>query len=164
MTIVDKIRNSIQAELGATFPVYYHDDPTLNLLTSQMDFPCALVTLITEGRAVQEGGTLKEIVSSAIFFVEKSDFDFEADANEVIIDRCKQRAFAWLNGLGADPWLTLYNLNRTRRVYDQYDDILTGFGVFVDLKENEGFCDFPPEPDPEPTPEPGNDENENEQP
>lgn len=159
MTIVDKIKASIQAELGVDFPVYYHDDPTLNLMTSSMTFPCALVMLITDGRVVQEGGTVKEVVSAAVFFVEKTEFDMAAEANEVIIDRCKGRAFAWLLCLGADPWITLSNLNRTSRVYDRYDDILTGFGVFADLKENTGFCSLPVEP----YPEPGENENENEQ-
>jgi hypothetical protein len=60
--------------------------------------------------------------------------------NEVIIDRCKGRAFAWLGSLNADEWLTLSSLNRTSRVYDDTDDILTGFGVFADLEELNGVC------------------------
>lgn len=143
MTIVEKIIASIQAELGADFPVYYHDEPTLNLMTSQMQFPCALFQLLTTGNAVNEAGQIKERVSAAVFFVEPSQFDFNAVDNERIIDRCKAKAFAWVNALSADPWLSLSALNRTTRVYDQYDDILTGFGVFVDLTELNGWSDCP---------------------
>ena len=143
MTIVDKIIASIQAELGADFPVYYHDEPTLNLMTSQMQFPCALFQLLTTGNAVNEAGQIKERVSAAVFFVEPSQFDFNAVDNERIIDRCKGKAFAWVNALNVDPWLSLTALNRTTRVYDQYDDILTGFGVFVDLTELNGWSDCP---------------------
>lgn len=143
MTIVDKIIASIQAELGADFPVYYHDEPTLNLMTSQMQFPCALFQLLTTGNAVNEAGQIKERVSAAVFFVEPSQFDFNAVDNERIIDRCKAKAFAWVNALNADPWLSLSALNRTSRIYDQYDDILTGFGVFVDLTELNGWSDCP---------------------
>lgn len=146
MTIVEKIIASIQAELGADFPVYYHDEPTLNLMTSQMQFPCALFQLLTTGNAVNEAGQIKERVSAAVFFVEPLRFDFNAIDNERIIDRCKGKSFAWVNALNADPWLSLTALNRTTRVYDQYDDILTGFGVFVDLTELNGWSDCPTVP------------------
>lgn len=140
MTIVDKIIASIKAAVGDEFPVYYHDEPTLNLMTSRMEFPCALFQLLTTGNAVNEAGQLKERVSAAVFFVEPSQFDFDAVDNEAIIDRCKARAFAWIGSLPSDTWLTLSALNRTSRIYDQYDDILTGFGVFVDITELNGLC------------------------
>lgn len=143
MTIVDKIINSIQAELGADFPVYYHDDATLNLMTREMEFPCALVMLLTQGRPIREGLQIKERVTAAVFFVEKSQFDFDAVQNEAIIDRCKKRAFQWLGALGADPWLTLAAENSSSRTYNRYDDILTGYGVNVDLVEVEGFTGCP---------------------
>lgn len=140
MTIVEKIISSIKAALGEDFPVYYHDEPTLNVLVSRMEFPCAMFQLLTTGNAVNEAGQLKERVSAAVFFVEPSQFDFDAVANEEIINRCKGRAFSWLGSLNADEWLTLSSLNRTSRVYDDTDDILTGFGVFADLEELNGVC------------------------
>lgn len=145
MTIVEKIIASIQAELGADFPVYYHDDPTLNLMTQTMEFPCALLILLTNGRTVQEAAQVKERVTAAVFFVEPSQFDFDAVQNEAIIDRCKRRAFRWLGGLGSDPWLSLEATNNTSRTYNRYDDILTGYGVSVDLVELNGFdgCEQP---------------------
>ena len=140
MTIVDKITNSIKAAIGEDFPVYYHDVQTLNEMVSRMEFPCAMFQLLTTGNTVNEAGQLKERVSATVFFVEPSQFDFNAVPNEEIIDRCKGRAFAWLGSLNADEWLTLSSLNRTSRVYDDTDDILTGFGVFADLEELTGVC------------------------
>lgn len=154
MTIVEKIINSIQSAVMVDYghvdsqgdpvldpiEVYYHDEATLNLMTSQMAFPCALFQLLTTGNAVQEGGQVKERVTAAVFFVEKSEFDFDAVDNEAIIDRCKRRAFAWLQSISGGTDVTLANLNRTARVYDQYDDIVTGFGLFVDLVEVTGLC------------------------
>lgn len=145
MTIVEKIIASIQSVVlddnGDPLPVYYHDEPMLNLMTSRMDFPCVLFQLLTSGMVIQEGGQVKEQVSAAVFFVERSEFDFDALQNEQIIDRCKKRAFAWVKALNNDPLVELERLNRSSRIYDQYDDILTGFGVFVDLKELNGFCE-----------------------
>lgn len=140
MTIVDKIIESIKAAHGDDFPVYYHDEPTLNLLTSQMDFPCALLQFITTGTVVSEAGQMKERVSAAVFFVEPSQFDFDAIENETIIDRCKGMAMAWLLTLSGSPELQLENITRTSRVYDRYDDILTGYGVLAEIKETNGIC------------------------
>lgn len=140
MTIVDKITASIKAAHGEDFPVYYHDEETLNLLTQTMQFPCALVTLITAGNVVQEAGQAKERVSAAVFFVEPSEFDFNAVDNERIIDRCKALAFAWLLNLSGDQWLRLDTITRTSRVYGKFDDILTGFRVLAEITELNGIC------------------------
>lgn len=143
MTIVDKIITSIKAALGNDFPVYYHDAQTLNVMVSQMTMPCAMFQLLTTGNVVNEAGQMKERVSAAVFFVEPSRFDFNAVDNEAIIDRCKARAFSWLGALSSDALLTLTALNRTTRVYDDTDDILTGFGIFADLTELNGWSDCP---------------------
>lgn len=146
MTIVDKIITSIKVALGNDSPVYYHDAQTLNVMVSQMTMPCAMFQILTTGNAVNEAGQMKERVSAAVFFVEPSQFDFNAVDNEKIIDRCKARAFSWLGALSSDALLTLTALNRTTRVYDDTDDILTGFGVFVDLTELVGWSDCPTVP------------------
>lgn len=144
MTIVDKIINSIKAVHGDDFPVYYHDDPTLNLMTSQMEFPCALVMLLTRGSVPNIGGQLKEQVSAAVFFVELQDgIDFDAVKNERIVDRCKHRAFAWLQSLTSSYDLEMVNEAQSTRVYDRYDDILTGYGVQAELREIMGFTGCP---------------------
>jgi hypothetical protein len=142
MTIVDKITASIKGALGDGFPVYYHDEPTLNVMTSTMEFPCALFQLLTNGRVVREAGQAKEVVTAAVFFVERSEFDFDAVQNEQVIDRCKKRAFAWLGSVNGGGLVDILAVNRTTRVYDRYDDILTGFGLSVDIKEQVGECEY----------------------
>lgn len=143
MNIAESIMNSIHRALdpeGGEFPVYYHDDATLNVKTSRMEFPCAMVRLLTTGRMTMEAGQAKETVTAAVFFVDKSRFDFEAVENEYIIGDCKERASCWLLSLSADPDLTPVSEVRTSRVYDQFDDILTGYAVTLDLKEIYGVC------------------------
>jgi hypothetical protein len=75
-------------------------------MTSGMEFPFALFQLLTNGQPVEEAGQVKERVSVAMFFVEKSDFDFDAIENETIIHRCKERAFAWISSLASSPLVT----------------------------------------------------------
>lgn len=141
MTIIEKIRASIQSVHGNGFQVYYHDDPTMNLIADSMDLPAAIVQLITQGTIDQQSGQWREVVSAAVFFVDKSDFDFDADDNEQVIDQCKHRCLQWLAALPLDPDLDLVRWERTSRVYERFDAILTGFAVMVDLREREGVTD-----------------------
>lgn len=141
MTIIDKIISSIQSVHGDNFPVYYHDEPTLNVIAETMSFPCAIVQLLTTGNAKIDNGQIRESVSAAVFFVEPSEFDFDAVENEEIIDRCKRRAFRWLLALPMDEWISLDAIERTSRAYERFDAILTGFGVLARLSELEGVSD-----------------------
>lgn len=140
MGIVDKIKGSIRAALGEEYPIYYHDDAQINLETSKMSFPCAVLRLITEGSVAVESSQAKEVVRAAVFFVDLSEFDFDADENEAIIEARKTDAFAWLLSLGSSRDLQLDRLQRTSRVYEQYDDIVTGFGLLADIRETSGVC------------------------
>ena len=141
MTIIEKIRASIQAVHGSDFEVYYHDDPTLNIIADTMYLPAAIVTLITQGTIDQRSGQYREVVSAAVFFVDKSEFDFDADDNEQVIDQCKRSCLRWLAALPMDEHLDLVRWERTSRVYERFDAILTGFAVLVDLREREGVTD-----------------------
>ena len=143
MTIIEKIRASIQRVHGNGFAVYYNDDPTMNLIADTMTLPAAIVQLITQGELDQQSGQWREVVSAVVFFVDRSEFDFNADDNEQIIDQCKRRALRWLASLQFDPDIDLVRWTRTSRVYERFDAILTGFAVMVDLKEWEGvsMCD-----------------------
>ena len=141
MTIIEKIRASIRAVHGSDFDVYYHDDPTMNIIADTMTLPAAIVTLITQGTIDQQSGQWREVVSAAVFFVDKSEFDFDADENEKIIDDCKRRCLRWLAALPLDHDLDLVRWERTSRVYERFDAILTGFAVMVDLREREGVTD-----------------------
>ena len=142
MNIVTSIMQSIHRALdpeGGEFPVYYHDDATLNVMTSRMEFPCAMVRLLTTGRLTMEAGQAKETVTAAVFFVDKSRFDFEAVENEQVIEVCRELASRWLLSLTSSDLEPVSEV-RTSRVYDRFDDILTGFAVTLDLKEATGVC------------------------
>ena len=143
MTIIEKIRASIQRVHGADFAVCYQDDPTMNIIADTMTPHAAIVQLITQGELDQTSGQWREIVSAAVFFVDRSEFNFDADENEKIIDQCKRRALRWLAGLQLDENLELVRWERTSRVYERFDAILTGFAVMVDLRETEGVTDCP---------------------
>ena len=132
-TVVDGNGNEVQ--VLHEYPVYYGDEFFLNMATSHIKIPCAFVKLITSGTFVPEGQQWKERVTAAVFFVDKTEMDVNPVINEQIIDGCKWNANSWLDSLNAYPHLEMVRVERTARVYEQYDDILTGFGVMVDLME-----------------------------
>ena len=140
MTIVEKIIASIKGVLGDSFPVYYNDDPDMNLETGDMTFPCAFFQIIQRGTLVNEAGQLKERVYAGIFFVELADWDCNAVDNEVIIDRCKRRGLFWISQLSRDQYVE-GSLIDTARKYADTDDIVTGWGAFLNITELEGYSD-----------------------
>lgn len=141
MTIVDKIKKSVKDVLGEDHPVYYNDDPGANLETGRMTFPCCVIRMLTTGTADKAAGQVRETVSAALFFLRlMKGMDFSPERNEHIIDRCKKDAFAWYGSLNLNHDLELVALSRTSRVYEEYDDIVTGFGMLCDLRERTGSC------------------------
>lgn len=134
-TIIDKIKASVEGATDCAF--YYHSGGDLNLILDSVDeYPCAIATLLENGGAEIDGGQIRERVRIAVFFVKPTEFDFNAEDNERLIDECKTLAFKWVNSLlSHDSELTLEGVNDTTRVYDQYDAILTGFAVNVTLTE-----------------------------
>lgn len=149
MTIVEKIISSVQVALSefdggelVTFPVYYHDIETLNLIADSADYPCAFFQLLTDGTLTNVNAQQRESVNVAIFFVEPSEFDFDAIENEEIIDRCKGRAAKWLQHVPLDRYIEVNEVVRTQRVYERFDGILTGYGLIVTLTELQGvlYC------------------------
>lgn len=137
MTIVEKIKQSISGVTGMM--VYYHDLETLNMIADRAQYPCVFFQLLTDGNVERQSGQVRESVSAAIFFVEPTHFDFDADENEEIIDRCKKAAFGWLAGISKDDYIDVVSIARTQRVYERFDSILTGFGMIVTIKELQGF-------------------------
>lgn len=143
-TIIDKIKASVEGVTNC--PFYYHSEGDLNLiLDSVSEFPCAIATLLDSNNVEIDASQIRERVRIAIFFVQPTEFNFEALENEELIQACKTLAFKWVNGLlSHDSELTLESVNDTTRIYDQYDTILTGFAVNVSLVENYGMsrCDL----------------------
>ena len=81
----------------------------------------------------------------AVFFCKKTEFDFNSEENERLIDDCKRLAFGWLSLLRKSGYLETVGNITTERVYDTTTDILTGIAVNVTLRELQGYseCDLP---------------------
>lgn len=141
MTIIDKIKASVEA---IDLPFNYASAEGLNIMLDNADFPCALMMLIETGAIEDENGRYHERITFVLSFAELTEFDFDSLENEVIIDRCKQRAFEWLTSLRRNDDFINVVVNSTTRDYLDYDAIITGYGVNITLTEAVGYgvCDF----------------------
>lgn len=138
MSIVQKIRKSVTDILQ--IPCYYHSAEELNTLMDNATYPCAMFFLLTGGTVAQVGKVFRERVTFAMFFVDKTEFDFSSKENEKIIQQCKERAAKWLKSLIGSHTLHLVGTEATERIYDYFDVQLTGYGVRVTVEELEGEC------------------------
>lgn len=138
MTIIDKIKESIS--VATDLPVYYQSAEQLNRIADNATYPCAYFFLLTTQGISTDSMSLRERVNIAVFFVDLTEFDFDAMQNEAIIDECKQKAMRWVSMLSRDPYLRLTDLGASERIYDNFDAQLTGYAVNVTLEELEGYC------------------------
>ncbi len=138
MTIIDKIKQSVTDATGV--PCYYQSEEELNRILDNAQLPCALFVLLRGGQLTTTNGHLRERVQVAMFFADKTDFDFTAHENEEIINKQKQRAYKWLLSLNTSKLLRVIGIIGTERAYTDYDVILTGYAVNVTLEELRGVA------------------------
>lgn len=141
MSIIDKIKASVEAVIGAN-RFYYNDGDGLNVELDNANYPCAFAQLIEAGTLSDQIGMYHERVAVGIFFADISDPDLEPIPNEEILTRLKKSALVWLATLNNSDQLRLIEVRGTDRVYiksDNYDVRLTAYVLNVTLEEIEGF-------------------------
>ena len=146
MTFIDKLRITIERATVCRF--YYHAAGELNEILSGIEIgsePIAFAYLLKGGEVDVQRNQLREGVNLAVFFCKKTEFDFNSEENERLIDDCKRLAFGWLSLLRKSGYLETVGSITTERVYDTTTDILTGIAVNVTLRELQGYseCDLP---------------------
>ena len=146
MTFIDKLRITIERATACRF--YYHAAGELNEVLAGVEIgsePIAFAYLLKGGEVDVQRNQLREGVNLAVFFCKKTEFDFNSEENERLIDDCKRLAFGWLSLLRKSGLLDVVGSITTERVYDTTTDILTGIAVNVTLRELQGYseCDLP---------------------
>lgn len=136
-TFVEKICQNIEA--GAGVAAYYQSPEMINELLDDVQMPCSYIFLVDSGQINENSGQFRERLNVAVFFVDRTDYDFCSIENERIIQQCKERAFEWLRSLRLNSDVRLVSINNTQRIYDRMDAILTGFAVNVTIEELTGW-------------------------
>ena len=146
MTFIDKLRITIERATACRF--YYHAAGELNEILAGVQIgsePIAFAYLLKGGEVDVQRNMLREGVNLAVFFCKKTEFDFNSEENERLIDDCKRLAFGWLSLMRKSGYFETVGSITTERVYDTTTDILTGIAVNVTLRELQGYseCDLP---------------------
>ena len=146
MTFIDKLRITIERATACRF--YYHAAGELNEVLASVRVGCepiAFAYLLKGGEVDVQRNQLREGVNLAVFFCKKTEFDFNSEENERLIDDCKRLAFGWLSLMRKSGYFETVGSITTERVYDTTTDILTGIAVNVTLRELQGYseCDLP---------------------
>ena len=146
MTFIDKLRITIERATACRF--YYHAAGELNEILAGVRIcsePIAFAYLLKGGEVDVQRNQLREGVNLAVFFCKKTEFDFNSEENERLIDDCKRLAFGWLSLMRKSGYFDTVGSITTERVYDTTTDIVTGIAVNVTLRELKGYseCDLP---------------------
>lgn len=144
MSIIDKLKANIESVTGLPFVYGGHGD--VNRELDYTSLPCVFAYLLTTSNVTDVNGQLHDRAQIALFFVNKTVFDFDAIENEQIIDGMKRRAFAWY--AASRNWVTLNfgTITNAQRVYDEIADaIVTGYALQMTVEEVEGVgsCNVP---------------------
>lgn len=138
--IVSKVLQSIRF---AGHDVIYGSVDTINVNMAGVKLPCCYVSLLSDCRQIKAGGQWIESATFMVAFVAKTEYAFDSVDNESIIQRCRVAALQWLESLSGSDTLTAVSLVDTQRVYDEFDDIVTGLVMRVELAELLGLgCDY----------------------
>lgn len=135
MSIINKIKSSVEAATGLA--CYYHSAVELDRLFDNAPLPCAFFTLLTEAEVVNDTSQLRERAEVAVFFCDKTDFDFGSAENEAIISVQRANAFRWVNAINGSD-ISLDGDLRSERIYDRFDCNVTGYGIRCTITENVG--------------------------
>lgn len=135
MSIINKIISSVEAATGLT--CYYHSDVEIDRIFDNAPLPCAFFTLLAEAEVVNDTSQLRERAEVAVFFCEKTEFDFGSIENEAIISVQRANAFRWVNAINGSD-ISLDGGLRSERIYDRFDCNVTGYGIRCTITENVG--------------------------
>ena len=137
MTIIDALKNSVETITG--LPFIYGSLESVNRQIGDTELPCAYAYLLNTTPVEDVNGILHERMTLAVFFVNKTEFAADDIANEVIIDKMKRTAFRWWIGARSE-WVDIRPIafNEGQRVYQQFDDVVTGYAANVTIEEIAG--------------------------
>lgn len=145
-TIIDKLADTIAAlpldGLKHPMPFVYEDADVQNMVFDQIEPPLVACVPITSAAIQDERGFYHERITLALWFADRmceNAPDYDARANEHVIDACKRRAFQWCASMYPKGELELVSVNGSERAYLEQDAMLTGYMLNVTIEEVEGI-------------------------
>ena len=136
MNFAEKIKADFEAITGLT--LMYGSRDGINWAINHNALPAGFFTLIRSSNVDADGLSIKESAEVAVSVIRLSPAEEPGYETEEVIELCRQQVFAYLTALKSSGLLELRSVTRASRIFDEFDDIVCGFGVNIVVKEIDG--------------------------
>ena len=136
MTIIDKIKNSVESVTGMQF--VYESPQTINTRLDNMPMPCAFMNIIDQGVAIDDNGIIREQMTIQVMFCDLCELDFDGIDAEKILDRLKKIALSWEANAMSSTASKVKEITGPTRYYADNDAIVCAFSVSLQIEEIDG--------------------------
>lgn len=138
MTIQQHIK-SIAQQMGIAY--IYHNWTSVNQIADNTPLP-VMVNVLPVSGSFSVGYNLTETTNCLIAFLNKTEYDFDAEENDQVVEQMKALAKDFLLRLNKVEGIENLSLADVSYevVYDKLDVNLTGIILDLRLSESEGTC------------------------
>ena len=140
VTIENRIA-SIAKSLGLNY--YFGDWNRINEAgdTGRCKFPLVAYLLPPSGVVNFDGPGVRETENGVLAFIDVTEFDFQADANNEIVQAMKEKMISFIQAVNASKhFKPIGGSLRYEVLYDKLDFAVTGVTVSLSLQEAVGKC------------------------
>ena len=140
ITIENRIA-TIAKGLGLNY--YFGDWNRINEAgdTGRCKFPLVAYLLPPSGVVNFDGPSVRETENGVLAFIDVTEFDFQADANNEIVQAMKEKMISFIQALNVSKhFKTVGGDVRYDILYDKLDFAVTGVTTALTLKEAVGKC------------------------
>jgi len=138
MTVERKIKSVIEKMQDVTY--IFDNWQTANKKLDSASLPAVLNVLPVSGTFNLSRTMLKDFPNCMLAFMDKTSFDFDGTDNDVIIERCKDRAKEFILLLNESELFEPVSGDIPYSIfYDKLDVNVTGIVIELKLKETKGI-------------------------
>jgi len=139
MNVQEKIQKIVDSIDGISYE--FNDWTRANVKLDTKALPTCLYILPASGQFYFHNGIFRDFPNAMIAFLDKAEFDFEGNENEITVERMKKYAREFIVKLNASGMFQpIVEFIPYTVPYDILDVNLTGVVIDVQLKEIEGIC------------------------
>ena len=138
-TIQEHIKDIAQ-DMGIAY--IYHDWTTANVMLERAELPVMVNVLPVSGKFRMDGYVIKESANCMVAFLDKADYDFDAEENDITVNKMKNLAKQFLIKVMKNDAFEGVDLSSVdfQVAYDKLDVNLTGVVLQLTIDSAEGEC------------------------
>jgi hypothetical protein len=139
MNVQEKVKQIVETIAGLSYE--FNDWTRANVKLDTKALPVCLYLLPISGQLMNKNGNFRDHPNAFIAFMDKTQFDFDGEENEPVVERMKDYAKQFILQTNASGMFAPLPENIPYQVvYDKLDVNLTGIVLQVQLKELQGEC------------------------